>query len=581
TVTALSDGTFGVLYEGDGNTITFGKFNADWLDVQCGTPLVASLAAAPVSGANGATVQAQLTVTNTGTTALDGATASFQAKAGWTLGSVVVPSIAAGTSAVVSVPVTIPAYAKAGSVNLTATLTLGPQAVNQTVPVTITGGAATDIVGLKITGSATDTTRDLAANPYAVGDAVPYQFVVDSLSNVTAAAVPTSGNFSPFVPAGAGNCRYSALAVWASYTCGTPRHAVTADDLANGYFVPSTTWDVTGGTAAKQSYTITGDEVDLLVRKPSLSATYTGAKLVDVDSSGFASVGDTISYTAVVTNNGNVRLTGVTVAGQDPFDLAVNESKTFTSVYTLTAADVAANKVVRGLVVTAKNGTKPAGVSVSADPVAACSDKLCGQAPPMDNLIPQDQISINSVSSEELTGEPAPSGPAAALLDGNVNSYWHTKWTSGNDTFPHSVVFDLGKSYSVTGFEYTQRQTGSNGKIKDYEIYVSDSAANFGTKVSSGSFADVKTPQRIAITGNKPGRYVKLVGLNSIAGNAFGGGAEVNIGGLPVVAGAATVSASPGTVEAGKDISITVGGFPAGTSVALSLDGGISLGSAT
>ena len=109
-----------------------------------------------------------------------------------------------------------------------------------------------------------------------------------------------------------------------------------------------------------------------------MTATHTGAALVDVDSSGFATVGDTISYTSVVTNTGNVRLTGVTVAGQPAFELAASESKTLTSVYTLTAADVAANKVVKGLSVTAKNGAKFAGASVSAAPVAACSDALCG-----------------------------------------------------------------------------------------------------------------------------------------------------------------------------------------------------------
>ena len=76
----------------------------------------------------------------------------------------------------------------------------------------------------------------------------------------------------------------------------------------------------------------------------------------------------------------------------------------------------------------------------------------------MANLIPQDDLSIASVSSEELTGEAAPSGPAAALLDGDSNTFWHSKWSGTAGAYPFSVVFDLGKSYSVTGFEYTQRQ---------------------------------------------------------------------------------------------------------------------------
>lgn len=178
---------------------------------------------------------------------------------------------------------------------------------------------------------------------------------------------------------------------------------------------------------------------------------------------------------------------------------------------------------------------------------------------PLENKIPQAEISIQSVTSQETVSETAPSGPATALLDGKLDSFWHTKYSGGTDNFPHSVVFNLGKSYNVTSFEYTQRQSNSNGKIKDYELFVSDSPTEFGAKVASGSLLDLSRPQVIAIAGGKSGRYVKLVALNSIAGNAFAGGAEVNIGGkvpgtteptatpsaTPTVAPTATPSATP------------------------------------
>ncbi|WP_449373737.1 discoidin domain-containing protein [Arthrobacter psychrolactophilus] len=126
---------------------------------------------------------------------------------------------------------------------------------------------------------------------------------------------------------------------------------------------------------------------------------------------------------------------------------------------------------------------------------------------------------------------PRRAGPATALLDGRIDSYWHTQWQGSTTPFPHSVVIDLGKSYAVTGFEFTQRQSNSNGKIKDFELYVSDSPTEFGTKVASGTFLDVTRSQITAVSGGKVGRYVKLTALNSIAGNAFAGGAELNIGG--------------------------------------------------
>ena len=264
TTTALSDGTFGVLYEGNGNTITFGKFNAEWLGVYCG----ASVSASAFSAANGATVQVDLTVRNTGATALDGATASFQALPGWTFGSVSVPSVPSGSQVVVSVPVTVPSYAKAGTTKIAARVTAGEQSVTAPVAVTISGGATTNIVGAHIVGARGDAGRDLATSPYTAGQKVPYTFTVTSLGNITENVVPVTGNFSPFVPAGEGNCRFNSLTVWGSYVCSTPFHTVTAAEVAQGYFVPVTTWQVTGTGATTQNYTITGDEVDLRVRTP-------------------------------------------------------------------------------------------------------------------------------------------------------------------------------------------------------------------------------------------------------------------------------------------------------------------------
>ena len=285
TVTALSDGTFGLLYEGDSDNIVFAKFNTEWLNPFCG----AQVTAAALSGANGTTVQAQISVKNVGDTALEGATATFTTQAGWVFGSAAVPAVAPAQTVTVSVPVTIPSYAKAGTFNLTAKVSVGGDAALGNVPVTITGGATSNIIGLDIKGSATDTGRNLTTSPYAVGDQVPYQFVVNSLSNVAVKSVPLTGNFNPLVPAdiggptAAGNCRFGSVSVWAGYTCGTPRHQVTAAELADGFFVPLTTWEATASGATTQNYTITGDEVNLLDRKPSVAVSVGAGVLEDKD----------------------------------------------------------------------------------------------------------------------------------------------------------------------------------------------------------------------------------------------------------------------------------------------------------
>ncbi|WP_427004240.1 exo-alpha-sialidase [Pseudarthrobacter sp. H2] len=388
TVTALSDGTFGVLYEGDANKITFGKFNAEWLDVYCG----ASVSAKAITGDNGATVNAELTVSNTGESALEGATATFAALPGWTFGSVAVPSVPAGGAVTVSVPVTIPAYAKAGTANIAAKVVAGARSVSAPAKVTITGGSTATIVGADIKGQRNDAGRDLAAAPYAAGDAVPYKFTVTSLGNITESVVPQTGNFKPFVPAdGGGNCRFMTLAVWAGYDCGTPKHTVTADEAAQGFFVPATTWQVTGTGATTQNYAITGNEVDLMVRTPRLAGTAT-AVWNDVDGDGYATLGDTISYTYGVENTGNVPLAEVSAPGisLSQASLAVGATATAASTYALTAADLAAAQVPGvALAATAKNGAKTATADL---PAAAVALRVLPAKPAADPELSRDNL---------------------------------------------------------------------------------------------------------------------------------------------------------------------------------------------
>ncbi|MHA7175173.1 exo-alpha-sialidase [Arthrobacter sp. Sr24] len=366
TMTALSDGNFGILYEGNSNNIHFAKFNAAWLGVNCDL----SVTAQPLTGANGATVEAMITVNNNGDDSLTGATASLTAMVGWKFGTVAIPAVAPGESATVAVPVTIPDYLKAGTVNLFATVSANGTQAQAIVPTTITGGATENIVGLEITGSATDTARDLAANPYTVGSTVPYQFRVDSLSNVNAAAVPQSGNFKPFIPTdGPGNCRYLVLPVSSGYTCASPKHTVSAEELEQGYFVPLTTWQVTGAGAGTKDYTITGDEVDLIKRNPELAST-SSAVWNDVDGDGLASAGDTVTTAVSVTNSGNVPLTGVAGLGTTHGDLAIGESVSFTETRELTTPEIAVGAVAeRSVVIAGANGAKDASADVAVDAV--------------------------------------------------------------------------------------------------------------------------------------------------------------------------------------------------------------------
>ncbi|MFF4829913.1 family 20 glycosylhydrolase [Streptomyces sp. NPDC001312] len=147
---------------------------------------------------------------------------------------------------------------------------------------------------------------------------------------------------------------------------------------------------------------------------------------------------------------------------------------------------------------------------------------------PLPDLIDQSTLRVHDVDSQETVGE---NGAATNAIDGDPNTFWHTQWYSAAPGFPHHITLDLGKTYDVTGLQYTQRQNARNGRIQDYRIAVSADGTTW-TEVATGSLTEALTPQNVEF-GATRGRYVRLTGLNSPAANAFAGAAEVNIGGRP------------------------------------------------
>lgn len=69
---------------------------------------------------------------------------------------------------------------------------------------------------------------------------------------------------------------------------------------------------------------------------------------------------------------------------------------------------------------------------------------------------------IADLSSEEVVGEGAPRGYARNMLDGNVNTYWHSKWTAPKETYPHWVVIDMKEQRQLLGTKITGRLGRAN-----------------------------------------------------------------------------------------------------------------------
>ena len=82
-------------------------------------------------------------------------------------------------------------------------------------------------------------------------------------------------------------------------------------------------------------------------------------------------------------------------------------------------------------------------------------------------------------------------GPASNLLDGNLDSIWHTNYGggTGDQSYPYEVVIDLNGSKTFSCFSYTPRQQGedTNGNIKGYELHYTTDGENWEL-ASKGDF---------------------------------------------------------------------------------------------
>ena len=86
--------------------------------------------------------------------------------------------------------------------------------------------------------------------------------------------------------------------------------------------------------------------------------------------------------------------------------------------------------------------------------------------------------------SEEKKGENGPHhGHASNAIDNNPNTFWHSQYKdddTGNDLaedkkpdYPHYLTISLQRPTTFKSFSYDPRQSGANGNIKGYELYVS------------------------------------------------------------------------------------------------------------
>jgi len=139
--------------------------------------------------------------------------------------------------------------------------------------------------------------------------------------------------------------------------------------------------------------------------------------------------------------------------------------------------------------------------------------------------LPKNIWELVYVDSEEINYP----GLATMSFDDDPSTIWHTKWSTGSDPYPHEIQVDVGQLYKMFNFTYLTRPDGENGRIKSYELYISEDLDDWGDPISVGEFENTGAPQTIEFDTPIIGRYFRLVALSEVNGNAWASAAEFSV----------------------------------------------------
>ena len=235
---------------------------------------------------------------------------------------------------------------------------------DETVPVPQSRGIALD-------KSLLSNADEDGSGDVTLGDTLTYQFVVTNTGNITLTAVGVSDPLPGLSALACVPVAGSSLAPGATMTC-SATYTVTQPDVDNGQIDNIAT--ASGTPPTGPPITVDDPETVPVEQSPSIALIKSLFANADEDGSGDVTIGDTLTYEFVATNNGSVTLSAVAISDPLPglsaltcapaagSSLAPTETMTCTATYSVTQSDVDNGQIDNTATV---NGTDPGGNPVS------------------------------------------------------------------------------------------------------------------------------------------------------------------------------------------------------------------------
>lgn len=130
---------------------------------------------------------------------------------------------------------------------------------------------------------------------------------------------------------------------------------------------------------------------------------------------------------------------------------------------------------------------------------------------------------VSCTSFEDGEGNPE------HAIDGDPDTFWHSRWSDDPTKNPHELVIDFGEPRKLHGIVYSGRADKENGRVKDYQVFFSDDGKSWGKPALSGTFANTDAEQRAKLDKPLTARFLKFIVLSEVHGQPFASVGELDI----------------------------------------------------
>ena len=142
--------------------------------------------------------------------------------------------------------------------------------------------------------------------------------------------------------------------------------------------------------------------------------------------------------------------------------------------------------------------------------------------------LPERQLGSGAKIAACSSREPGEGDPEH-LIDGDLNTIWHTQYGVTMGNFPHSIAVELAKPVMMKGVRvWGRRNGGVNGRVKDCYVEVSSDGEKW-TKRATVTLKNTEDAQEILFKKPITAKFYRFTALNNHYGNDYASMAEIEV----------------------------------------------------